>query len=365
MNALISQWNTKMCDENGIKTLLLETLVLESSPGEWNWDSILILLQMVTNQPKRSEEFVKTNSKFFKKLLNYYCPSSQLFSESKSQSLQLHILLLSFGILLGSLEGIKLVEEHKFLTEIGNCLSQVISSSSSSSSHHLQIHSQQTPSFFSKERMSRTDCGDYFKIIGHLFTFPSGMKLLEERRIINHLYSIALLKNRDDLCHLMISKFSYQQHGHGRILLTRFCTSGTKVIRKSAIEYLGSCALVSSSSTTSFNSSNTNTNTSTSTNMQSWAIKTLLNLLYDSDVEISKHVLFVLENLAQFNVNLTRLIIQSKPIFASLKQMSIPLSTRLLSCSLGFEFNSKLNFIQDELISWHDVISFLCILEDL
>ena len=66
---------------------------------------------------------------------------------------------------------------------------------------------------------------------------------MEENRVINVLYSLTLTKNRDDIGILMITKMNCLAYflilfveiysnsdGHARILLTKFVTSGSKVI---------------------------------------------------------------------------------------------------------------------------------------
>jgi rapamycin-insensitive companion of mTOR len=88
---------------------------------------------------------------------------------------------------------------------------------------------QITNILFSKERLERSMSPEYFDVLGKILTNSFGIKVLEEYRIINVLYSLTLIKNRDDIAMLMISKFDSTVEGHGRIILTRLLISGSKV----------------------------------------------------------------------------------------------------------------------------------------
>jgi rapamycin-insensitive companion of mTOR len=93
-------------------------------------------------------------------------------------------------------EGLKILEEHKFFAELGDCLMQVVQATNTSQTI-----------FFSKERLERSMSSEYFTILGLILNHPTGVRVLEDYRIINVLYSLTLIKNRDDIAMLMVSKF--------------------------------------------------------------------------------------------------------------------------------------------------------------
>lgn len=145
--------------------------------------------------------------------------------------------------------------------------------------------------------------------------------------------------------------------GHARILLTRLLTSGSKVrpfylssyrivtlikikaIRKSVVGYLGYL-------------------TTQSKSYVKWTINMLVSQMYDSDTEVSRFSILILDNLCQRDESIAREIVKCRPIFINVMESAFSLMTRLLAVPSGFDFLSKLTFIESQLIEWNKVDFF-------
>ena len=97
------------------------------------------VVQTLQVNPKRLDEVFK-GTKFFRKLLSFYRPLNQQFSEMrksnevcfvsslpvKENCKYVPVILHVFDLLFNHQEGIRLIEEHRFFPELGDCLMQVV-----------------------------------------------------------------------------------------------------------------------------------------------------------------------------------------------------------------------------------------------
>ncbi len=125
-----------------------------SSHEAWNWDSIYELVKTLQMNPRRLDEIVKL-TKFFRRILSFYRPLSLQFSEMPNvsdgaMSIQVSVILEVLDLLFQHTEGLKLLEEHKFFSEIGDCLVQIIQVSIyTQDSERSELSQWQTHGFFS------------------------------------------------------------------------------------------------------------------------------------------------------------------------------------------------------------------------
>lgn len=95
--------------------------------SKWNWDAIYDIISGPLLNPKRFEELLK--NKFLGKIISYLRPSSQQFINVPFKEAQYKLrmtICLFFKTLLGSQEGLKFLGESKIISEIGECLGQLV-----------------------------------------------------------------------------------------------------------------------------------------------------------------------------------------------------------------------------------------------
>ncbi len=92
-----------------------------------------------------------------------------------------------------------------------------------------------------------------------------------------------------------------------------------------------------------------------------WTINMLVSQIYDSDLEVSRFAILILDNLCQRDGSIAIDIVKCRPIFINVLESAFSLMTRLLAVPSGFDFLSKLTFIESQLVEWNKVrLSLIC-----
>ena len=145
----------------------------------WNWDCIIELLQGPLLNPRRLEETLK-NTKLIKRLLSFYRPYKNRYSEIKRTRGAYRFVRAGCALmktLVCCPEGCKYLSENKFLAQFVECLSELdpVRLRSFAITDVQQMYPlSPTGPLFTKERFEETLCGEYFTIIGTLTKYKEG-----------------------------------------------------------------------------------------------------------------------------------------------------------------------------------------------
>lgn len=194
---------------------------------------------------------------------------------------------------------------------------------------------------FAPGRLQTTLCAGYFPMIGVLSSDPRGLELLQRWRMFNMMYHILSHKQRPDLIKLLLSNFDYTVPGHPRVMIEQALTSGTRDIRITATKVLRKYA------TRPFKE-NVRHHDKVA---WKWAIRKLVDQLYDPDVEVCRTAVKILEKACNKKAYL-EYVVQCRPTMDHLGELSAPLLLRFLSSSSGYHYLDGLDYISNEMDDW-------------
>ncbi|KAI7866417.1 Rapamycin-insensitive companion of mTOR, N-term-domain-containing protein [Spinellus fusiger] len=316
-------------DDTHFRQLLMDSQVLNTKDyTKWNWESIIELLQGPLLNPRRLDEAMRGKT-FIRRLLTFYRPSKHQFSDlhatkaNVARYVKHGCTLLS--TLLGHLDGVRYLGEHKLLNDIADALSEL---------GPLNGNPENEP-VFSKERMESTLCAGYFTLLGTLSKHKEGVRMLEKFKLFSLFYQLSELRSRDDLKVAMITNLDYTLNGHPRVLLSKIMTSGYNPIRLFATQYLG---IIMRQSESEYNG---------------WAIRLLVTQLYDTHLEVCQEAVSLLDEACERPANL-ELLVKFRPSLGHLGEIGNPLLLRFLSTSTGFRYLNVLGYVDKEMDEWFE-----------
>ena len=345
-------------DDATFRNTLIETQVLHTSNYvKWRWDLIQDLIEGPLTNPKRLEESIKT-SKFMKNLVGFYRPFKYRFVEVRNTKPNQRYVRAGCSLmktLIQHQEGVNYLVESKFLRQLAECLAQLDKQSGLTAMKPL----------FSRERLSDTLAGGYFAMIGTLSGDPKGLTILERWHMINMLYHILDLENREDLVKSLLSSLDFSLDSHTRVMLSKSLTACSKNVRIFATRLLRKYAL--------FPPTEINELARQPEGCQ-WAIRLLVTQLYDPEVQVSEIAVQILEEVCNKMANL-EYVVRCRPALDHLGAIGAPLLLRFvskphapqliasadkhsfLSTSLGYQYLHGLDYITQEMDDWFLVCS--------
>ncbi|KAM0283376.1 hypothetical protein ACHAQH_002499 [Verticillium albo-atrum] len=316
------------------RQLLVESNVLNSSNYlKWDWDTILKMIDGPLQNGKRLDETIRV-SKFMNRIMSFYRPFKNRFadlSSNKNTQKYVRVGCALMHTLLQSNEGIIFLRDSKLLRQLAECLAQCDPSSGLTSADPV----------FAPYRLQTTLCAGYFPMLGVLSSDPKGLELLQRWRMFNMMYHILSHKQRPDLIQLLLLNFDYTVPGHTRVLLEQALTSGTRDTRIIATKVLRKYA------TRPFNEASRNHDKAD----WKWAIRKLVEQLYDPEVEVCRTAVKILEKSCNKKAYL-EYVVQCRPAMDHLGEMSAPLLLRFLSSSSGYHYLDGLDYISNEMDDW-------------
>lgn len=323
-----------MMDSARFRDLLRETQVPgHSSYVKWKWDIILGLIEGPLTNQKRLEEAMK-EPKFLKRIVGFYRPFKQRFclvrnTRPNQRYVRAGVALIK--TLTQTTLGVQYLAENKLLRQIAECLAQVDPQSGLTSSLPL----------FDRGRMIQTLSHGYFPMLGALSSTVEGIQLMERWRIMNMLYHIMNLQDRDDLVQAVLGNMNFSLDTHLRVMLSQTLTSATKEVRLFSTKLLRRYA-VSRLNPTSNDGGSEQTQ---------WALKLVLTQLYDPHVEVCETAIRILEEACENQASL-EFVVKCRPSLDHLGEIGAPLLLRFLSTSVGYRHLSGLDYISQEMDDW-------------
>ncbi|KAK9451377.1 Rapamycin-insensitive companion of mTOR, N-term-domain-containing protein [Limtongia smithiae] len=313
-------------DDTYFRNMLLDTNVLSTKNyTKWNWDTLIELMQGPLLNPRRLDEAIRA-TKFMKRLMSFYRPFKYRFSEIR-RSTHNERYVRAGGVLIKTLlanpEGVKYLMENKLLRQIAECLAQLDPASGITSAEPL----------FSRQRLETTLSYGYFRLVGILTASRDGVAMVERWRIFNMFYHMTELGSRKDLLILLISSLDYHLDGHPRILLEKVLTTCDKEARLFATSYVATLIDYDYP------------------RMHNWAIRLLVEQLYDVDQDVRELAVKSLGDACD-DGRTSEYLVAVLPDMDRISDVIAPLLLRFLATPEGFKFLSGLDFVEREMDLW-------------
>jgi rapamycin-insensitive companion of mTOR len=231
--------------------------------------------------------------------------------------------------LLQTPDSAKYLADNKLIPQIAECLAQKDPMSGITS----------TAPLFSPERLSETLVGGYFAFLGVLCSDGKGLQILERWRIINMLYHIVELRDRDDLIMTLLTNLDYTLDSHPRIILAKAMIAGSKNMRMAATKILRKYAMMPIEPQT------------VGGGAAEWSVKLLVSQLYDPEIEVCEVAIKILEEACN-NIRSLEYVVKCRPALDHLGEIGAPLLLRFLSTSVGYHYLDGLDYITKEMDDW-------------
>ena len=318
-------------DEIQFRSLVSETQVPASSNYiKWKWDLINDIIEGPLQNPKRFEEAKST--KFLKRLIAFYRPFKYSFSEirnTKPNQRYVRIGCALMKCLVKTSEGVVFLSESKLMAQLAECLAQFDWMSNITSDNPL----------FSPARLNETICAGYFNMLGAITSEPQGLEMLYRWKIINMIYHILDLKDREDIAQLLLANMDFSLDSHLRVMLSKALTSSPQTTRIFSTKLLRKYATKEPS------------DSKPGDDVAYWAIGLLVTQLYDPVVEVSEVAVEILQEACNRKQYL-EYVVKCCPALDHLGEIGAPLLLRFLSTSLGYEYLHGLDYITQEMDDW-------------
>ena len=330
-----SQATGTSTDEAQFRLMIVESQVLNTlNYTKWRWDVIQNIIDGPLLNPKRLDEALRA-SKFVHRVIGFYRPFKYWYSEIRNTKPNQRYTRAGCALiraLLQNPDGVRYLAESKLIRQLAECLSHFDRMSGLTSTSPL----------FSAERMSETLTGGYFAMLGALSADARGVQILERWKVFNMFYHIVELKGRDDMTKTLLHGMDYTIDGHLRIILSKAMIACSKNVRIYATRLLRRYA------TRSLHGADI---TFPYAGVADWAIKLLINQLYDPDVEVCEVAVKILEEACNRKQSL-EYVVKCRPALDHLGEIGAPLLLRFLSTSVGYHYLDGLDYISREMDDW-------------
>ncbi|KAJ3140072.1 hypothetical protein HK100_010701 [Physocladia obscura] len=294
--------------------------------GKWNWDFIQEFLQILLNNSRRADEVLKT-TKILRRLLSFFKPVGSGFGSDMSQE-DVEVLRVTgcnlMRVLLSCNEGVKLLNESKFMAEIAEEFNRLDSINGPLPADAL----------FGKNRVQHYSSGIYFNFLSELSNSPSGIGILARYKIFNMYYLITELQSRDDLIKALINAIDFSKDGHERIILSKFMTSSEKDVRFFTTDFVGKLLFSKQSDE----------------NTRVWCVELLVTQMYDPVKEIRDKAKLSLDAACELPGVLEAIMVQN-PAY-HLDTLTNQIYMRFLRTPHGYAYLQSYDYVQGEMNSW-------------
>ncbi|EXJ91254.1 hypothetical protein A1O1_04364 [Capronia coronata CBS 617.96] len=325
---------TAMMDSDQFRQAMADSQVTSHSKYvKWKWDLIHGLVEGPLTNPKRLEEAIKS-PKFLKRLVGFFRPFKYRFSMIRNTRPNQRYVRTGCALMRALTQtslGTQYLAENKLLRQIAECLAQVDPHSGITSASPL----------FDRHHMAETLSGGYFAMLGALSPSMEGIRLMEQWHMMDIIYHLVELKDRDDLIRALLGNMDYTLDTHLRVILSKALTSGVKDIRLFSTRLLRRYAV----GRVQYSSGLQDPTSS------HWALRLVLTQLYDPDVEVCEVAIKILEEACNQRSHL-EYVVKCRPSLDHLGEIGAPLLLRFLSTSVGYRYLSGLDYITQEMDDW-------------
>lgn len=257
-------------DDLEFKSLVNNTRVLTIKEYDnWNWTLLNSLIQGPLRSPRRFDELVEKNPKFLKRLMSFFRPFKFRFCNVQTTNSKVNYKkYLNAGInlletLLSLENGKKYLSNNKLFSQLSEIFAQVDPFSGLTAKDPI----------LSKKRLESTLSIGYLKFIGVLSSHNYGLRILEQWQFFTILNNIVEGSVDDDSNNFLIvnllSHLDFSIDNQLRLLLPKALSIGNIKIKKYIVNNLMK-------------------NLINIKECEHFIIKILVNLMYDTNSEISK-----------------------------------------------------------------------------
>ncbi|XP_022101706.1 rapamycin-insensitive companion of mTOR-like [Acanthaster planci] len=331
----IKQCMNKDTDDIATQGSLKETQVLTGKDYTvWNWDVISCLIKKGGPCLRKFED--ANISRFFRRLVEFYKPSSKQFSNIelpkslvRPANLQTHTLvgcqLIEFLFDGDENEAQSLLRD--LAQDIADCFLEI----------SLVPNNNIPPeAVFSPISVQTTLSQDYFLFIGKISHSSKGEKLMEKTGMFQYILDLCSSKSPEMLQKLITTCLNCSREGLGRTILSKLLTSTSESMRLYATGHLR----VQLRAQIPF--------------FQNWGMELLVTQLYDKSATVASEAIEIIEEACEDDTNLHSLV-QIRPSLLHMGDRGVLLLTRFLSTPKGFKYLSEVNFVTHELEKWRSV----------
>uniref|UniRef100_T1KEM6 Rapamycin-insensitive companion of mTOR n=1 Tax=Tetranychus urticae TaxID=32264 RepID=T1KEM6_TETUR len=321
----LSFFNRKENDEATLIIYIRDSQVLKSDPNKWDWNLIGCILKSPSDSIRKLDDI--NNRNFVKQILNYFKPTSHLFSKLRTDDENGYEISTVGTYLIDFLlecDEIKVSEYiWELLGDIRECLSQVTSESNA-----------MPDSILNCTNILRTWSHTYFLFIGRFTATAKGSKFLEKIGIYQQLEDLVDNVNNDCYLKLIVSSLNYCHSDNlSRSLFIKILTCKMESARLYATNYIRVLLRAGFS------------------DFRKWALELLTQQLSDESQAVVLAAIDILDEACDSIENLEALI-SLQPNLLRVGDRGLLLLIRYLSIPNGFKFLRDTNFLSYEIDRW-------------
>ncbi|ABN67533.2 TOR binding protein [Scheffersomyces stipitis CBS 6054] len=337
-------------DDNEFKMMINNTKILTIKEFEdWNWQLLLTLIQGPLTNPKRFDEVLEKNPKFFKRLMSFYRPFKFRFCNiaiTKSNSQRyINIGCQLLELFLSLENGTRYLSTSKLLPQLSEIFAQVDKYSGISTNDAV----------LSRRRLDSTASIGYLRFIGVFSSYPAGLKILEQWQFYNLFLNIiegsSFSESTNSLLLTLFKYVDFTGDNQFRILLSQCFKVSNFKLRSYLLRHLLPRLIIIKE-------------------CELFVIRLLVNNLYDPSPEIVSKSIDILSD--HYSTNKCKNLNYLIDLHPSIQILSRTIKGRnllinFLNIPSGFRFLEDSGFIEEEFDKWSNMndLSYLNRIEKL
>lgn len=322
-------------DDNEFRMMMANSKVITMKEyTEWNWSTILKLLDGPLENPLRFEEVLEKYPKFFKRLMLFYRPFKfrycNMDRHSKNAKRYTMVGCLLFKLLITLDKGRKYLAKNKILAQIAEALAQIDPMSG--------IYAKDP--ILSRKRLETTVLNGYLKFIGTLLMNHFGLRLLANWQIFDTIHHLVINLMTSDtnnyLLHLLLNLVDYSvEYSPFRVILHRvLSTLNSKLVHIFMDDLVP--RLIQGHGE------------------HQWLVRMLLELIFNPDDEGIRHLAAKLLSAYLDLQEHVATVVQQRPLIHLLERYTEGRSLlfKMMTIPSGFKYLESAGFIDKEFEKW-------------
>jgi rapamycin-insensitive companion of mTOR len=284
--------------------------------SSWDWELIGSLL-LVTGNFDKSRIEGSSAVKFLKRLIDYFKPSSNQFSQLPS----IHTAEIARGlvrILVGSPDGLKLLHGSELVSDLVAAFER------------FKDCRAKSPFFGGTSSVSPT----YFAILGAIMASVGGIQALNDTKGLKHLYAICDGESEPEAIQHFLAALDPRADGHPRLVLQMLLTSNRVSTRLMATKRTGVLLLGRPRGW-----------------REKWLVELIVQQVTDAATDVAMAALAILSEACD-DVETMKMALELEVPLAHLGDEGWWLQLRFLGTPQGFEQMDECGFLLGELGKW-------------
>ncbi|OMJ82451.1 hypothetical protein SteCoe_16860 [Stentor coeruleus] len=336
LNSIFKNHLSHIIDDNQFYSLINKSQILRE-PSKWDWEAIYEILSGPISVGDRLTNVATI--KFLKSLIIFYTPSKSTFvclpwASEHFMKAKIGNMLISFLLLIKN--GRKLltsafsesffVIRKSFVEEMIDAIDEEIRCNEGKNTSNARI--------LTPDNVRFTMTREYFRWLGLLLNHRYGRKILKSLGFIPNLVKIAEIEH---LAPILLSVLDYKEQISQQFLLFSL-QSKRKLVKIRSLQQIFVIFRAGIFDV-------------------SWAIGSIVNLLYLSDTDLIKLSLNTITEICQHRDNLNTLIQTRPQKLLKLDSDGKSILLKFLASQTGIEYLCEMDFLDDELKDWDDFLN--------